>query len=1065
MPTVFPQYPATTLAEAEDILVFSGNQIHDIVNGDAVTTVTAEDGEIPSIRKTLVDNFVFKSPLDWANGSSETVYNQLRKFTDGSWWYAPMALDTNPIPMWVTPIGNVNWKPWNKDSSAIYQGAKRLAAEAGFNMVGTFYLGGTLTTANDVLLNEQDGLTYNWKGSLPKTVSGGSTPSIAGGIGPSAWVDVTSLTFVSQLSRVIKKVTQTGQYGLSDFVSIKDYGAIGDGTLHTLQEWIDGGKFSSLAAIQLVYPKAVALSDSIDAIAIQQCQDDNQLRCIFAPAGTYMIDRTLFLKYVQGDGPLSMWRSAPTGAYSPELYEKSIGTTFLLIGTGPKVHTIDYITESRQCGFDRPNAARDFNNTYDAEFLLADFTNKDAVGTTKATLKPFSVGVVIGTGYTNDWHGYGMRNIRVIPSCAGDSEVYGIKGYADQTTVRPWSHWDIGVWCKNPYRFKIEDCQIVGYYNMRGMFTTNMAMNNDDTVLTNNGFSEFFKLFDSIIQGGLCMRSGDIWPIKSKTETTLTIQWTASHRFETSGTISTTNGTISYTGLTYSSGTSELTFTGCNTTANVIVDNTDGKRTVIRTTQNGGMANTAISGCEINDFSHNTRIAEQSPDFAPYQMNFRAAIEVSGHPTRGMTFRDTSIFGNGPMTIHFGNTRDIEFYSCYAEPKAYKTTIGGALQTAGACYVMGPRSTYFDYIPDYDRGYIESYGKAFTSYVNRMPWVNASGRYAAVTDIFNPRSYFSSQQNLAYSDTALSITGCNGKELWLRTRSEAGGSRSLAKIDKDANITIGNGFGSIGKTTLVDQRVYFTADGVNQVYENTTAGANEKCYQWYQTSSYGNLYLRTLNDDYSAGNPIITCFRTGNAINALQLDAGVVRAYCSTGELDLRGANGIGFRLRHGSSSILLGTPTDLVSYSSNVVIRPNTDGTASLCSASNRASVVYAATGTINTSDERVKTFYDQTEQEVLVARELKTAIKKFRFNDSIEVKGEENSRFHFGVGAQTVQSIFEKYNLNPDDYALFCYDEWEEIPEQKDEAGVIIRECIPAGNRYGIRYEELLCFIIANT
>ena len=254
---------------------------------------------------------------------------------------------------------------------------------------------------------------------------------------------------------------------------------------------------------------------------------------------------------------------------------------------------------------------------------------------------------------------------------------------------------------------------------MRGLFTTNMAMNPDDTVKANSGFSEFFKLNDSIVQGGLCMRSGDIWPIKSKTVDTLTVQWTASHRFNTTGTLDISNASaVTYTGLVYNSATSELIFTGCSSTANVIVDNINGQRSVIRTTQNGGMANTAVSGCEINDFSHNTRIAEQSPDFAPYQMNIRAAIEISGHPTRGLAFRDTSIFGNGPVAIHFGNTRDIEFYSCYAEPKAYKTAVDGALHTMGACYVMGPKEAYFDLIPDYDRGYIESYGKAFTSYIN-----------------------------------------------------------------------------------------------------------------------------------------------------------------------------------------------------------------------------------------------------------------------------------------------------------------------------------------------------------
>jgi len=41
--------------------------------------------------------------------------------------------------------------------------------------------------------------------------------------------------------------------------------------------------------------------------------------------------------------------------------------------------------------------------------------------------------------------------------------------------------------------------------------------------------------------------------------------------------------------------------------------------------------------------------------------------------------------------------------------------------------------------------------------------------------------------------------------------------------------------------------------------------------------------------------------------------------------------------------------------------------------------------------------------------------------------------------------------------DYAFYCYDEWE---AEFDEEG---NEISPAGNRYGVRYDELLAFIIA--
>ena len=45
----------------------------------------------------------------------------------------------------------------------------------------------------------------------------------------------------------------------------------------------------------------------------------------------------------------------------------------------------------------------------------------------------------------------------------------------------------------------------------------------------------------------------------------------------------------------------------------------------------------------------------------------------------------------------------------------------------------------------------------------------------------------------------------------------------------------------------------------------------------------------------------------------------------------------------------------------------------------------------------------------------------------------------------------------LKAEDYALFCYDEWD--AEYDDEGN----EVSPSGDRYGVRYNELLAFIIA--
>lgn len=143
--------------------------------------------------------------------------------------------------------------------------------------------------------------------------------------------------------------------------------------------------------------------------------------------------------------------------------------------------------------------------------------------------------------------------------------------------------------------------------------------------------------------------------------------------------------------------------------------------------------------------------------------------------------------------------------------------------------------------------------------------------------------------------------------------------------------------------------------------------------------------------------------------------------------------------------------------------VMPTKDNAHTLGNGSRRWSVIYAGAGTINTSDEREKSFAEISDAETACAKELKSMIRKFQFNDAIAEKGSD-ARYHFGVGAQSVGAVFESYGLDPYKYALFCYDEWEEQQEIKDEDGKVIQEYRAAGNRYGIRYEELLCFIVAN-
>jgi hypothetical protein len=84
------------------------------------------------------------------------------------------------------------------------------------------------------------------------------------------------------------------------------------------------------------------------------------------------------------------------------------------------------------------------------------------------------------------------------------------------------------------------------------------------------------------------------------------------------------------------------------------------------------------------------------------------------------------------------------------------------------------------------------------------------------------------------------------------------------------------------------------------------------------------------------------------------------------------------------------------------------------------------------------------------------KGLLRAFKWNEAVEKKGTK-ARIHFGIIAQELAEAFRSENLNPDDYGMFCYDEWEDQYEKS-------YKLAKAGNAYGVRYEELLVFIIAS-
>ena len=153
----------------------------------------------------------------------------------------------------------------------------------------------------------------------------------------------------------------------------------------------------------------------------------------------------------------------------------------------------------------------------------------------------------------------------------------------------------------------------------------------------------------------------------------------------------------------------------------------------------------------------------------------------------------------------------------------------------------------------------------------------------------------------------------------------------------------------------------------------------------------------------------------------------------------------------------------------------PSTDNAVSLGNSSHRFSGVFLATSSISNSDSRVKSSVASASDTLLDAVGS-VPIHTFQFTDAVEKKGSNAARFHAGVIAQEVASAFQSKGLDATRYGLFCYDEWPDEfqtieivdqPEVLDENGEVVSPAVThteqrlitaAGDRYGIRYEELL-------
>lgn len=184
------------------------------------------------------------------------------------------------------------------------------------------------------------------------------------------------------------------------------------------------------------------------------------------------------------------------------------------------------------------------------------------------------------------------------------------------------------------------------------------------------------------------------------------------------------------------------------------------------------------------------------------------------------------------------------------------------------------------------------------------------------------------------------------------------------------------------------------------------------------------------------------------AITSPGSSPGLVGFYNGTARSDLVFGNG--------SVSLGASGTTSGPSWYFNVTtssVRPSTDNNRTCGDSSHRWSVVYAGTGTINTSDGRDKTpVAPMSADEIAAAKELSSLPGTYQWLESIAEKGAAKARRHVGFTVQQAIAVMTSHNLDPMDYGFICYDKWDADPDND----------VPAGDRFGFRMDQLCLFLI---
>jgi hypothetical protein len=269
-----------------------------------------------------------------------------------------------------------------------------------------------------------------------------------------------------------------------------------------------------------------------------------------------------------------------------------------------------------------------------------------------------------------------------------------------------------------------------------------------------------------------------------------------------------------------------------------------------------------------------------------------------------------------------------------------------------------------------------------------------------------------------------------------------------------------------------DSSLPITMGAIRAGMTNGTAGSESGTLQFdtmhigsraerMRITSAGNVGIGTTN-----ATELLSIVKNQTSDTAIEVSNNGAASATTTASFLLSEAAGVPLgwfrRYRDGLAKTAIGYSTNFIIEDTSQVERmrinsvgdilPGANGTQDLGAAGLRFDTLFATNGTINTSDVNEKQDIELlNDAEIRVAQSCKALLKKFRWRDMVEEKGED-ARIHFGIIAQDLEQAFANEGLDAGRYGMFTSNTW-----------VIDEETGEERTRLGVRYTELLAFIIA--